>query len=71
MAATALMPSAMPRCVVGSTSVRMAVELAISMAPPTPWTTRSRMISTAASGPVPNTVARRIEPTVNTRKPRL
>ena len=35
-AATWLMPSAMPRWVDGNASVRIAVELANSMAPPTP-----------------------------------
>ena len=36
MAATWLMPRAMPRWLDGNASVRMAVELANSIAPPTP-----------------------------------
>ncbi|SKU40304.1 Uncharacterised protein [Mycobacteroides abscessus subsp. abscessus] len=41
------MPSAKPRWVDGKASVRMAEELAISMAPPTPCTTRQAMSHTA------------------------
>ena len=40
MAAAWLTPMAMPRCPSGKASVRMAAELAISMAAPTPWKMR-------------------------------
>ena len=40
IAATWLMPSAMPRRSAGNASVMIAVELANSIAPPTPWTIR-------------------------------
>ncbi len=40
IAATMLVPRAMPRCRGGKASVRMALELARSMAPPIPWSTR-------------------------------
>ena len=41
MAAAWLIPMAMPRWPAGKASVRMAAELAISMAAPTPWKIRS------------------------------
>ena len=40
VAATPLIPRAMPRWLAGKASVRMAAELAKSMAPPTPWKIR-------------------------------
>ena len=43
IAATWLMPSAMPRWLAGNASVRIAVELANSIAPPMAWTTRQRI----------------------------
>ena len=49
----------------------MAVELAKIIAPPTPWTRRKKMSSSAAPGPDVNTVESRIDPAVKTRKPRL
>ena len=70
-AATALMPSAIPRSRCGNASVRMAVEQAKIIAPPTPWISRNRISSNAALGPVVNTSESRIEPTVKTRNPRL
>jgi len=39
-AATMLTPRAMPRWLAGNASVRMADDEDMSMAPPTPWTTR-------------------------------
>ena len=48
-AAAWLTPSAMPRCSAGKASVRMAAELAISMAAPTPWKIRMA-ISQIAGG---------------------
>ena len=40
IAATMLVPRAMPRWCGGKASVRMALELASSIAPPTPWRIR-------------------------------
>jgi hypothetical protein len=40
MPATLLIPRARPRWLRGKASVRMAAELAMRKAPPTPWTTR-------------------------------
>ncbi len=70
-AATALMPNAIPRSCCGNASVRIAVEFAKIIAPPTPCTNRKKISSSAADGPVVNTTDSKIEPTVNTRKPRL
>ena len=61
-AATALIPNAMPRSCCGNASVRMAVELAKIIAPPTPWMRRKKMSSSAAAGPDMNTVESRIDP---------
>ena len=49
----------------------MAVELANSIAPPTPWNTRMTMIQMAPAGPVSQVTESRIENTVKTAKPRL
>ncbi len=64
-----LNPSAVPRCDTGNASVRMAVELAMSIAPPTPWTSRRAMSTSAPLGPVTGENANPIDATVNTRKP--
>ena len=45
-------PRAKPRRSGGKASVMIAVELAISMAPPTPWTMRETMISSAPAAPL-------------------
>ena len=50
MAATWLMPSAIPRWLAGNASVRIAVELANNIDAPMPWTTR-QLISHRAPGP--------------------
>ena len=50
-AAAWLTPSAMPRWLSGKASVRMAAELAISMAAPTPW--KIRMMISQIPGGVP------------------
>ena len=52
MPATWLIPIAMPRSLAGKASVRMAGELAISMAPPTAWITRKPISHIAPAGPV-------------------
>jgi hypothetical protein len=50
--ATWLMPMAMPRWSAGNASVRMAAELASSMAAPTPWKTRMMTSHRAAAVPL-------------------
>ena len=70
-AATWLIPSAMPRSCAPNASVRIAVELAISIAPPTPCTTRQPM---SQSAPAARGTGRRDSSTAaieKTRKPRL
>ena len=52
MPATWLMPSARPRWSSGKASVRMAAELAISSAAPTPWNTRMMTSHSAAAVPL-------------------
>ena len=42
-------PRAIPRWLAGKTSVRMAAELAISMAAPTPWKMRMVMSQSPAA----------------------
>ena len=49
----------------------IAVELAITIAPPTPCTIRITMISSAPALPLFGTSAQPIEPSVKIRKPRL
>lgn len=64
---TWLIPSAKPRRSAGNASVMIAVEFAVSIAPPTPWTTRSRMISSAPDAPLFGTRAQPAEATVKIR----
>lgn len=47
-----LMPSAIPRCPDGNASVRMAAELAVSIAPPTACTTRKPISQSAPEPPL-------------------
>ena len=49
----------------------MAVELAISSAPPTPWTTRHTISHIAPRAPWPGVSDSAIEASVNTAKPAL
>ena len=70
-AATALMPSAIPRWLAGKASVRIAAALAMSIAPPTPCTIRSRMIARAAALPWAKMSDSPREHTVKIAKPRL
>jgi hypothetical protein len=70
-AATWLMPRAMPRWLTGKASVRMAMELAISRALPTPWTIRRPISSSAPAPPTFGVKARAIEATVKMAKPAL
>ena len=71
MAATALTPSARPRSLLGNASVRMAEELPITSAPPTPWPTRMAISQRAASEPCIQVSESRIEQIVKTARPRL
>jgi hypothetical protein len=64
-------PMAMPRSEVGKASVRMAAELAMSMAPPIPWIIRNTISSIAPARPVLQVSDRAMEARVNTAKPRL
>ena len=70
-AATWLMPSAIPRSDGENASVRIAVELAISIAPPTPCTIRKPISQIAPALPENGTARAGSRPRVNTTKPRL
>ena len=69
--ATWLMPIAVPRWSAGNASVRMAGELAISMAPPVACTTRQPISHSAPPGPYIGSNGRASAPSANTVKPRL
>jgi hypothetical protein len=71
IAETMLMPSARPRCSAGNASVRIAQALANRHAAPTPWITRQTISHRAPALPCSQTIDNRIEPAVNTAKPRL
>ena len=71
IAAIWLVPSARPRCSAGKASVRIAAEFAVSMDPPTAWSTRQPMSQTAAAPPRNGSNERRIEAAANTAKPTL
>ena len=70
-AAAWLTPRAMPRWFSGKASVRMAAELAISMAAPTPWKMRMMIRYIPAASPVSQQTLRASEKKVKTAKPRL
>ena len=71
MADTALIPSASPRSSCGNASVRIAEELAMSSAPPTPWTIRIAISQRAAAEPSIHVSESRIDPAVKIAKPKL
>jgi hypothetical protein len=71
IAATPLMPSARPRWFSGNASVRIALEFANSIAPPTPCPTRIPISHRAPALPFIGVTASRIENAVNTANPRL
>ena len=71
MAAIWLTPNAIPRRSGGNASVRIAVELANSIEPPTACTNRQPMIHNAAPPPLPGVSASATEAAVKTTKPRL
>ncbi len=71
VANTPLIPSAMPRWLAGNASVRIALELANTMAPPTPWKIRTTISQIAPSVPDIQVTVRRSEKNVKRAKPRL
>jgi hypothetical protein len=71
MAAIMFTPMARPRSWTGNASVRMAVELAISRAPPIPCTTRQTISHIAPAGPVHGHNDRASDAALNTAKPAL
>ena len=71
MPATWLRPSAMPRWLAGKASVRIALELAISIAPPTPWKIRIPIRYQPAAAPVSQLTDSRIENSAKMAKPML
>ena len=64
-------PRAIPRRSSGNTSVRMAAELAISMAAPTPWKIRMTISHNPAAWPFSHVMLSINEKNVNTAKPML
>jgi hypothetical protein len=71
MAATLMMPSALPRSSDGKASVMMALALANRNAPPTPWNTRPMMIHKAPPAPFRGVRNSSREKIVKTANPRL
>jgi len=71
MAATWLRPSAMPRWFSGNASVRIALELANSIAPPTPWKIRMMIRYQPAASPCSQETESSIENAAKIAKPRL
>ena len=71
IAATWLMPSAMPRWLAGNASVRIAVELAKTIEPPTACMTRQAISQSAPAGPWSGSTDSAIEAKVKTTNPRL
>ncbi len=69
MPATWLMPIAVPRWLDGNASVRMAGELAISIAPPVAWITRKPISHSAPDGPVNGSNGSASAPRPKTAKP--
>jgi hypothetical protein len=71
IAATWLSPSASPRSWDGNASVRIALELAISIAPPTACRIRIEISHQAAAVPCSQVTDSRTENTAKIAKPRL
>ena len=71
MAAIWLMPSAKPRWSAGNASVRIAAELAVSIEPPSAWSTRQPISHMAPAPPRNGSKESRIEAKVKTAKPAL
>lgn len=66
-----LMPKAIPRWSDGKASVRIAAELAVSIEPPTAWTTRKPMSHIAPAPPVYGSTDRAIDAHAKIANPRL
>ncbi len=71
MAATMFSPSPRPRSPGGNASVMIALEFAISIAPPTPWKIRMATSHSAAATPCIQVTASMIEKNVKIAKPAL
>ena len=71
MPATWFSPSASPRWSCGNASVRIALELAISIAPPTPCRIRTMISHSAAAVPCIQVSESSTEKKANSAKPRL
>ena len=71
MPAIWLMPRAMPRCLAGNASVRIAAALAIIIAPPNACTQRNPISQSAPPWPVSGSSESVIEASVKTTKPKL
>ena len=71
MAAAWLMPRAKPRRSGGKASVRMAAELAMRSAAPTPWKMRITISQMPPAVPVNQVMLSSSEKKVKTAKPRL
>jgi len=71
MPATWLMPIAMPRWSAGNASVRIAGELAISIAPPVAWMTRKPISHRAPAGPLSGSNGSASAPSAKTANPTL
>lgn len=71
MPATWFSPNARPRLSGGNASVMIALELAISIAPPTPWPTRIRISHSAPAVPCIQVTDSNTENTVKTANPAL
>ena len=71
MAAAWLTPMAMPRRSGGKASVKMAAELAINMAAPTPWKMRMTISQMPPAWPVSQVTLSSTEKKVKTANPRL
>ena len=71
MPATWFSPRARPRSSAGKASVRIALELASSMAPPTPCRTRIPISHQAAAVPCSQVTDSMMEKAANSAKPRL
>jgi len=71
IAAIMLVPRARPRWLGGKASVKIAVELAMMNAAPTPWKIRMTIMKMAASGPCIQVIDSMIEKKVKMTKPML
>ena len=71
IAAIWFVPRARPRWSAGNASVRIAAELAVSIEPPSAWSTRQPISHMAAASPRNGSKESRIDAKVKTAKPPL